>query len=188
MEQQASGIHADVGDNAKNAAIGSDIDQTIREASATGNVVHVYPGPPVAETVAGGEVLMADAAQEIWKAIAKLNQIMGGLTSNVAANTRATERQATSIDSLARTTDNLTRTTEQQGQRAEVQYKEFAVQISSLQRIALALRAMGIQVPDEPTAPVRVRQSPWWQPYATPVLLTAILIVLVVYAAYGGGK
>lgn len=88
-----------VGDDSKNAAIGKNIDQDIRESSATGNVVHVYNAPDKPGTSqrrrrrssgpkTGG--LMPQVEEELRRAINQLNTTMVKLEGTVEKNNALT--------------------------------------------------------------------------------------------------
>lgn len=186
-----TGGGASVGGDAKTEG-GDFTGRDSTDAKATGNVVNVYPPASTTskprrerqQTPRHGEI-MADAANELWKAISELNGVLGGLKVSVDTNTRATVELT---EKQEETTKRQGQLIDEQGHRTDEQFKAFAQQIVALQRIEKSIRSVGIQMPDGdhavPLVPIKV--EPWWQPYLTPLLVGLILLVLIWFTATGG--
>ena len=187
-EQSSAGgdlIEGNVKDSS-GTAIGSNIEQ-VTHAPQASNAVTIYNQPAPATRIGRrrrtmpmqGEI-MADAAQMLWQAIADLSGTIGELKASVETNSRATERQSESILQLSRASDDQIR-------RTELQFKAVDEQIKIFGQLAQALRAMKIQIPDDSTVLLApARPIPAWQPYATPTILSIMLLLLIFYMATGG--
>jgi hypothetical protein len=115
--------------------------------------------------------LMADAAMEIWKTIGEMKETMGGLRQAVDINSQVTKEQANSTRELSAVIIKM------------------GEQIASLNRVAQAIKGMGIVIPDADHVSlpvVTIPPAPWWRDYVIPTLLTAILFAMIFYMATGG--
>jgi hypothetical protein len=171
------------GDVAARDSRKENVNEVTNKPQASSAVV-IYNQPPQRvrkrQPPASKGELMADAAQTLWQAIADLSGTIGELKASVEQNSRATDRQADSIQ-------HLSQASEDQVRRTEAQFKAVDAQIQAFAQIAQALRAMKVKIPDDNAVILApARQLPWWQPYATPVLLTLILAVILAYLSTGG--
>ncbi len=179
-------IEAHVGKDNKGIAVGKDIQQDIQENHAE-NIFNISlpknegkQRPQRAKRKVESGVLMADAAQEIWKTIAEMRETMGGFRQAVDMNSQATREQAISVKELAKVVD-------MSNQRNESAIQKMGEQVMALNRVAQAIKSMGIQVPDgHPELLVSARQPPWWKEWLTPILLTVLIMLVIFFMATGG--
>jgi hypothetical protein len=124
----------------------------------------------------GRGALNVDATQELWRVIADLSQTVGGLSKSMQLNAEATDNQAQSIRSLTDTT------------KAQADFvKTLADQVRELQTAATAIQGQRLRRPsDAPEPGDRQPPPPAWLPYATPILLTVLLLLALGFLASGG--